>query len=59
MFRKKGEKKGCTLTITSDEGHKRGYHNRKRVAFGDVVWDEEKGSHIVRSPVVVSPPLPF
>ncbi|GMN25948.1 hypothetical protein TIFTF001_001128 [Ficus carica] len=59
VFGKKGERKGSTLTITSDEGHKRGYHNRKRVAFGDVVWVEENGSHIVRSPIVVSPSLPF
>ncbi|EXC21741.1 Subtilisin-like protease [Morus notabilis] len=56
VFGKKNEEKSYTLTITSDVYKKRSHvrHNRS-VAFGDIIWVEENGNHIVRSPIVVSP----
>ncbi|KAB1211885.1 Subtilisin-like protease [Morella rubra] len=46
-FTKKNEKKSYTLTIAYS-GNKKG-----AVAFGELVWFEEKGSRTVRSPIVL------
>lgn len=53
VFKRKYEKQSYTLTIKS-----RSWDKKPDISYGELVWVQEKGKHVVRSPIVVSPNIP-
>ena len=46
IFRNRNEKKSYNLTIR--------YEGKEQSSFGTLVWAEENGNHMVRSPIVIT-----